>query len=119
MCAVSFVGDHYRETLPERYPWIQPHLPGSGSPPGGGGSPWPTPSPGGAGWPVVYPTPQVSREEFDALRKEVQDALALLKKAKKYDDETGQPDCEVDEKVAALKAIAKLVGVDLSEVFKS
>ena len=31
--------------------------------------------------------------------------------------ETDQPDCEVNEKVELIKAVAKAVGVDMSEIF--
>lgn len=99
MCVVSMVGDHYRDTFPKKeyWPGIQPHI----NPP-----------------PHIYITPQeITRAEFDALKKDVEEMKELLKRAKKYDEETGQPDCEMDEKVALLKQVAKLVGVDLSEIF--
>jgi hypothetical protein len=35
---------------------------------------------------------------------------------KEYDAATGQPDCEMDDKVELLKRIAELVGVDVREV---
>jgi len=38
--------------------------------------------------------------------------------AKVFDAITEQPDCEVDEKVALIKRIAELVGVDLHDVFE-
>ena len=42
----------------------------------------------------------------------------LLKAAKKFDEATGQPDCEMKEKVDLLRKIAKMVGVDFEEVLK-
>ena len=59
----------------------------------------------------------INHEELIALRKEVQEMKELLIKAKLYDEATNQPHCEQEEKVALLKKIAELVGVDLSEVF--
>ncbi len=59
----------------------------------------------------------VSRAEFDALRREMEELKKLLTAAKQFDEATGQPDCEMDEKVTLIKAIAKLVGVDLGDVF--
>lgn len=59
----------------------------------------------------------VTREEFDKLKKEMEELKILLKAAKKYDQNTGQPDCEMESKIAMLKEVAKIVGVDLSEVF--
>ena len=41
----------------------------------------------------------------------------LLLAAKGYDEKTGQPDCETDDKVALIKAVAEAVGVDFDSVF--
>jgi len=43
----------------------------------------------------------------------------LLKKAKIYDEENGEPDCEVEEKFDLIRKIAKLVDVDLEDVLKT
>ena len=59
-----------------------------------------------------------TRAEFDALKAELESLKKLLAAAKKYDEETGQPECETEEKVALLKKLAQLVGVDLSSVFE-
>lgn len=93
MCTVSFVADHYREK------WDKPPV-----------SPFA---------PVVPIWESISRVEFEQLRREVEDMKALLKKAKIYDEENGEPDCEMEEKVAFLRKIAEAVGVDLDEVFGS
>jgi hypothetical protein len=61
----------------------------------------------------------VSREEFEQLRREVADMKELLIRAKRYDAENGEPDCELDEKIATLKRVADLVGVSLDDVFGS
>lgn len=58
-----------------------------------------------------------SREEFEALKSEVEALRKLLLAAKEYDRSTGQPDCEADDKIALIKRIAALVGADLSDVF--
>ncbi len=42
----------------------------------------------------------------------------LLQAAKRFDEATGQPHCEIDEKVRLIKEIAKLVGVELGDVFE-
>lgn len=60
----------------------------------------------------------ISREEFDKLKKEVEELKKLLTVAKKFDEETNQKDCHMDEKVRLLKELANLVGVDLKEVFE-
>lgn len=94
MCTYSMVGDWARDTLPKRHPWIipysEPAVPGA--------------IPDG-----------VSRLEFEELKRDIQDIKDLLKRAAKYDEENGEPECETGEKVALLKRLAELVGVDLSD----
>lgn len=97
MCFVSNVGTGWGGTFPDRYPWIQPYVP---------------PSP----IPIPASIPGVSKEEFDRLKQEVVELRKLLAAAKAFDAATGQPDCEVDEKVALIKRIAEFVGVDLGDV---
>ena len=63
----------------------------------------------------TYP-PAVTREEFDALKRDVEEMKALLKRAKAYDKANGEPDCEIDEKLEVLRRVAELVGVDLEDV---
>ena len=65
----------------------------------------------------MYTIPPVSREAFDALKRDVEEMRALLLRAKVYDARNGEPDCHMDDKVALLKRVAEMVGVDLSEVF--
>lgn len=96
MCMVSNVGDGWANKFPDHWPHFNPPPPQS--------------------VPFVMPS-GVSKEEFEALRKEVIELKKLLEAAKKFDAATGQPDCAMDEKVKLIKAIAKLVGVDLGDVF--
>jgi hypothetical protein len=89
MCVVSFVGDHFQQK------WTQP----------------------------IYQTaftniPEITKAEFDALKKEVEEMKALLIKAKEYDEKNNEPNCEIEEKMKFLKEVAKLVGIDLDEVLK-
>ncbi len=87
ICVVSMIGDHYSEK------WTQT--------------------------PFTYTNsiiPQVSKEEFDALKKDVEEMKALLKRAKIYDIEHGEKDCEMAEKVALLRKMAEFVGVSLEDV---
>lgn len=46
-----------------------------------------------------------TEEEFDALKREIEEMKKLLMKAKEYDERTGQPDCEMDDKVELLRKI--------------
>jgi hypothetical protein len=93
MCMVSAVGDNWKDTYPNRYPTFYP--------------------------PVTFPPLQTgpTLAEFEALKKEVQELKIMLEAAKKFDEATGQKDCEMDEKVDLIKKVAEMVGVDLGEVF--
>lgn len=93
MCAISAMGHEFNRTFPDRYPTV-----------------YPTPG--------VQPRPPVDRAEFEALRREMEELRKLLTAAKAFDKATGQPDCETDEKVALIKRLAELVGVDLGDVFE-
>lgn len=88
MCTVSMVGDYWRDrTLPEKYP----------------------------NWPSIIeigPT----RAEFEELRRMVEELKRLLIAANKYDEAMGEPHCEHEDKVALIKKIAEMVGVDLKGV---
>ena len=97
MCVVSMVGDQFGKTVPDRHPWTQPYT-----------KPFPTPTD------LLPPT----RKEFEDLRKEIQELKLLLQATKRFDEQTGQPDCHMDEKVALIKRLAELVGVDMEEVFE-
>ena len=111
MCTVSNIGDGYRDNFPPRWPGIvQPNT-------------WPV-QPTGVPYPtqptekIFINTSGVSKEEFEALKKEVEELKQLLKAAKKFDEETGQPDCHMDDKVEFIKKLAEYVGVDLEDIFK-
>ena len=41
----------------------------------------------------------------------------LLIRAAEYDKRNNEPNCEMEDKVALLKKVAEMVGVDLKEVF--
>jgi len=89
MCAYSFVADHYND----KFKYVAPYLP----------------------WPEPYRKPEgapreITREEFERLREDVAEMKRLLERADEYDKRTGQPDCEMDEKLALLRKIAEFVG---------
>lgn len=95
MCTVSYIGDQATRTIPYQHPWTQP---------------------------IIYQTianPDApTRAEYEALKREIEALKELLKAAKEYDDATGQPDCEVDEKIDTLRKLAAIVGIDLDEIFE-
>ncbi len=92
MCVVSMVGDHYNDKWEPYRKYIQTGI-------------FPT-----------YTPPQVSKEEFDSLKKEVENMKELLKRAKIYDEKNNEPDCEIEDKMEFLRKVAKLVDIDLDDV---
>jgi len=111
MCAVSAVGDNWQNIQPLKWPnWTPPSKPQI----------WPTDDKTKALPPFDgYTQVQIAamRREIDAMKREIEELRTLLMAAKKFDEATGQPDCEQGEKVALIKKIAKIVGVDMSDVF--
>ena len=97
MCTVSMIVDGYRDTLPK---WI-PIVPNTFIP--------------GDTAPITIPD-YVTPEEVRALRDEVKELKKLLEAAKAFDEATGQPDCETEDKVGLLRALARALGVDLDDV---
>lgn len=90
MCVVSMVSDHYLEKWDSRWNMNNPN--------------------------PFYLNNTISRYEFEELKKEVKELKELLIRAKKYDEEHHEHQCETEEKVRLLKEVAKLVGVELSDV---
>lgn len=89
MCTVSMIGDHFNDK------WKQPPY-----------------------QQIFTNIPDVSRAEFEALKKEVEEMKALLKRAKEYDEKNNEPNCEIEEKMAMLRKFADAVGIDLEDVIK-
>jgi hypothetical protein len=103
MCIVSAAMDNFHDKNEE---WFKPFLPQEVTP----FNPSPKPTP------IKFPT-HPTQEEFDKLKKEVEALRDLLPHLKKYDEETGQPDCEMEEKINFLKEVALFLGVDMTNVF--
>ncbi len=94
MCMVSAVGDRFpSDYWRERHTWIDPTQQG-----------------------LRRPNSNPSFEEFDKLKKEVEALKKLLQAAIEFDNATGQPHCQKDEKVKIIKKLAKLVGVDIERL---
>lgn len=92
MCVISMIGDEFSKTIPRDHPWTNPFKDSTGT---------------------VTLITGPTQEEFDKLKKEVESIKKLLQAAKIYDEETGQPDCETDEKMAFLRKLAEFLGVEL------
>lgn len=89
MCVVSMVMDHYRERWEPLVPQV-PYQPIVTNP-----------------TIISWPVPMISAEEVAEFRK-------LLERAREYDKRMNEPDCELDEKKAALKDIAQKLGVEIA-----
>lgn len=100
MCVVSMIGDHFHDKWGDKWPPQQPLIP-----------PYEPQT--------VYLPPEITKKEFEDLKKEVLEMKALLKRAKIYDEEHDQKDCEMEDKVKFLRQVAEAVGVDLDEIFGS
>jgi hypothetical protein len=100
MCVYSMVADHYGDEWQRRWDkWLEEQR--NNPPP-----PQPIiPVP-----PLVTP-PLVTQEEIDMLER-------LLEKAKKYDKEHNQPDCEMEEKKELLRKLAEKLGINLDFIVK-
>lgn len=106
MCVVSMVGDHYKDKWTDDYYWFPEHIPAPHEI-------WP-PKPY-----APQPNPDmvlIDREEIKNLKRDIEEMKRLLKRAKKYDEDNGEPDCEVDEKMELLRKMAEVVGIDLDDV---
>lgn len=90
------IGDYAGNQIPQRHPWVNPHI-------------VPQPLSPAPYYQIIPP----SRAEFDALKKDIEELKKLITAAKKFDEATDQPHCEHAEKVALLKRLAALVGVEL------
>ena len=93
MCVYSLIADHYIDKWNR---WI------------------PTPTSPQPLQPIYIPLPAptispLTQEEVDDFRK-------LLERAKKYDEENGEKDCELDSKKQKLKDLAKMLGVEIDFV---
>lgn len=110
MCVVSMIGDHYTDKWRQEWPW------GTQPSPNPGILPQQQPQKTMEEWANII-NPPVRKNDFDSLKKEVEEMKSLLLKALEYDKKNNEPHCEMAEKVALLKAVAKMVGVSLEDVF--
>ena len=96
MCAVSVIADDWtKRRAGDFIPWGNPPIfPGA-----------------------EYQNPP-NRAEFDKLKAELQELKKLLEVAKQEDIDNGEPDCEMEEKIAIFRRLGELFGVDFNEVLK-
>lgn len=108
MCTISMISDHFHEKwVPDIYhPQTVPF-------------PQTVPVPSKTIQDIVDALAPVTRQEFDQLKHDVEEMKALLIRAKLYDEENDQPDCQMEEKVDLLRRVAELVGVSLEDILPS
>jgi hypothetical protein len=100
MCVVSMIMDHSLDKIKRFYPWVS----------NPDASPWE----GTTISTITFNPP--TRQEFDALKKEIEELKLLIKKAVEYDKNNNQKDCENASKMELLKKLAEMVGVDLKDI---
>jgi len=115
MCVVSMVMDHYDERWRKQYPTFYPSYPNITFPP------VTTPIVPRVEGPLPQPTiikeePVITREEFNQLKKEIQDLKELLQRAQNYDKIHNEPDCHNDEKIATIKKFIEMVGLNAEDI---
>lgn len=96
MCVVSNIGDAGRKIFD---PWVEPN---------------PAPPPYA---PPYQIKPGVTRDEFEQLQRDMEALRELLRAAQKVDRAQGLADCEMEEKVSFIKAVAELLDVSLEDVW--
>lgn len=108
MCVVSMIGDHYKDHFKDYEQIFIPKYP----------QPLKiTPDTGAS---ITYPVGNVftyiDKDEFEHLKKEVEHMKKLLIRAKIYDEQNNEPNCEIEEKMEFLRKVAELVGINLDDV---
>lgn len=83
MCTYSMVADHYRDKLQPDWGWLG----------------------------QLGPQQWVSKEDFEALKRDVAEMKKLLERAAEYDRRNNEPECEMEDKIAFLRKVAEFVGI--------
>jgi hypothetical protein len=101
MCVVSNIGDQWTRKLPDIWPkqWPQP---------GVYPQPWE--------YSKQFPPP-IPYKQYEALRKELEEMKRQLQEARAQDIANNEPNCEQEDKVALLRKVAKIMNIDLGDVF--
>lgn len=100
MCVVSMIYDHYRKTWPE--PYLPEVIP-----------PWEEPKPSKDLIDEWLKTAEGRRKQ-EELERRVREMEELLKKAKIYDEENNQPDCESESKKKTLQDLAEAWNIEIN-----
>lgn len=100
MCVVSMVMDHYRDKW-----WpLTPNYPST--------SPLQQPNLNPIDWDKVL-NPHEANKEPAITDAEIREFRSLLERAREYDKKHHEPECEDAGKKAALKEIAKIMGINI------
>lgn len=97
MCVVSNTIDYHRDWWPDKDPYK--------------GWPKKTTAPD----PIFIPVTSPPQPYTGPTKEQFEEFLKLLRAAKLYDNATGQPDCEMDEKKKLVKELAERLGVPLPD----
>lgn len=116
MCVVSMVTDHYIDKWPrQRLPYTHPY-PGGSYP----NQPWTNPTIPAEQQPIDLEQlnkilqPKLApptQEDILQFRNDMAEFKLLLERAREYDKRNNEPNCELDSKKAAIRALAEHFGV--------
>lgn len=68
----------------------------------------------GRDWMGQWPKPNGDALKIAEIERRIADLEALLAKAKQYDADNGEPECELDSKKETLRKLAKQLGVEIN-----
>ncbi len=115
MCTYSMVIDHYRDKWADRL-LNAPYVPNITFPQD---TFFPAVDP--SKFKIIDDTNERLKKQLDEqsetiaeLRKDFDEMKKLLIRAKRYDEENGEPHCESDEKIELLRKVAEMIGVELT-----
>lgn len=99
MCVYSMIADDWNRRNGQ---WVEPLI-------------TPTITPDPSYFRFVTPESPATKKDIDDLRAELQELKKLLKAAAAYDAASGQPECEQEEKIALIRKMAEITGVDMED----
>ena len=88
MCVVSNIYDYGRQQIEQQWPWVTPS--------------------------IESVPPEVTKEDIAEIRRELAELRDLIKAGQRYDEATGQPDCELEEKTELIRRLAELLDVEIN-----
>jgi hypothetical protein len=114
MCVMSMVMDHYYDKWKD-YTIPYPPQPNTVPMPSGPWNPAPQTPPIPCPWPPYSPLPAIPTQwpVNPITPQDIEEFRKLLDRARKYDKDNNEPDCELEEKRKKVKDLAERLGVEI------